>query len=123
MEREKEFGIHDSGLPDPWEESDEIKRTGEMRGIEPGKYLSLENIPHWFTDIGEEREEESVSEWQKKWRRLTEDFRKLPLATQQTMLDDLQMQMKQNKFRTKWDMLRYLYAEINTIRSGKIKRK
>ena len=64
---EKEFGHHEDGLPGPEEISDEVRRTKEKKGAYRGDFLAVEDIPDWFTDIGEEREEEKSSE-ETKWK-------------------------------------------------------
>ena len=93
MERtppESEFGRHEDGLPDPFEQSDEIRRTGEMKEANRGKFLSTENIPDWFIDIAEER----ADPLEKEENELTGDFALLPPEYRKEIVDDIQRQAK-----------------------------
>ncbi|KKS38236.1 MAG: hypothetical protein A3G49_02235 [Candidatus Sungbacteria bacterium RIFCSPLOWO2_12_FULL_41_11] len=123
---EKEFGYRDGGLPGPEEISDEVRRTKEKKGAYRKDFLAVENIPNWFTDIGEEREDEKSPE-ETGWKELVDDFKTLSVAVQQELLQDMQSKMKRNFFKTKKEMLvlfRYLVdRNLEVIRRGeRIKR-
>ena len=109
-ESEYQDVLHEGGLPGPEEISDEVKRTKEKKGAYRRDFLSVENIPNWFTDTGEEREEEKSPE-EMGWEKLVDDFKTLSVIVQQELLQDIQAKMKRKFFKTKKEMMenfRYL---------------
>ena len=101
-EREKKAGFR---LPPHTEESKEEKeRLNQEDDLR--RFLKVEDIPDWFTDTGEEREEEKSPE-ETKWEEMVDDFKTLSVAVQQELLEDMQRKMKRKFFKTKAEMVEH----------------
>ena len=102
-EKKEEEGV--SGLPHTEESMEEKERV--LGGDKMKQYLDVEDIPNWFTDTAEEREDEK-SEEELVWEKLVDDFKTLNVLVQQELLQDMQAKMKRNFFKTKQEMIEHL---------------
>ena len=105
-ERQKKTGFQP--LPHTEESREEQKRLNQEDDLK--MFMKVEDIPNWFTDTGEEREEDKSPEGMKR-EELVDDFNTISVAVQQELLKDMQSKMKRKFFKTKKEMMenfRYL---------------
>ncbi len=92
------------GRKENLETEEEKKRLAGEAGFEG----SVDEIDSFFNDLGQDREDDDLSDVSEEMRGLVEAFRDVPVNIQRELLEDMQRKMKRNFFRTKTEMIGHL---------------